>query len=159
MTTTPGDDENQPQPEQNPPNQPPGPEHYQPGYWEQKARQQGRQGVPYPPQPGYSPQPGYPQQPGYSPEYPPDHPRATTVLVLGILSLVACGFIGPFAWVMGKRTLEEIDASQGAMGGRGAANAGYILGIVATVLLGLGLLVGLGLVLLLTVGSVSTTTG
>jgi hypothetical protein len=81
------------------------------------------------------------------------------VLVLGILSLVACAVIGPFAWVMGKRTLEEIDASHGAMGGRGAANAGYILGIVATVLLGLGLLVGLGLTLLLTVGSVSTTTG
>jgi hypothetical protein len=46
--------------------------------------------------------------------------------------------ISPFAWVTGKRTLAEIDASQGRWGGRGQAQAGYVLGIVGTVLLGLG---------------------
>ncbi|HET6626974.1 MAG TPA: hypothetical protein VFG63_11355 [Nocardioidaceae bacterium] len=83
-------------------------------------------------------------QGGYAPQapmqYAPDHPKATTVLVLGILGLVVCGVIAPFAWSMGKKTLDEIDASQGTLGGRGAANAGYILGIVGTILLGLAVL-------------------
>ena len=73
-------------------------------------------------------------------QYAQDHPRATLSLVLGILSLVLCQVIGPFAWVIGKRTMDEIDASGGAWGGRSAAQAGYICGIVATVLLGLGIL-------------------
>ena len=80
------------------------------------------------------------------------------MLVLGVLGLVTCGLIGPFAWVMGKRTMREIDASHGTIGGRGAANAGYILGIVATVLLGLTVLATLG-VLSLVITSMSTSTG
>lgn len=52
---------------------------------------------------------------------------------------MVCGVVAPFAWVMGKRTLEEIDASNGRIGGRGAAQAGYVLGIVGTVILALGL--------------------
>jgi uncharacterized membrane protein YjgN (DUF898 family) len=69
----------------------------------------------------------------------PDHPKATTSLVLGILGVVLCQVLSPFAWVTGKRTLAEIDASQGRLGGRGQAQTGYVLGIVGTVLLGLGL--------------------
>ena len=85
-------------------------------------------------------QPGYGQQPmGYA----PDHPRATTALVLGILGLVVCGLVAPFAWRIGRRTLDEIDGSQGRLGGRGTAQAGYVLGIVGTALLLLGLLAGL----------------
>jgi hypothetical protein len=60
--------------------------------------------------------------------------------VLGILGVVLCQVVAPFAWVIGKRTLDEIDGSQGRVGGRGAAQAGYILGIIGTVLLGLGLI-------------------
>ncbi|MFI9506820.1 DUF4190 domain-containing protein [Nocardia sp. NPDC052566] len=79
----------------------------------------------------------YPQQPYGYPAYgpPPDHPQATTVLILGILSLVVCGVLGPFAWVMGKRALDEIDASGGAVGGRGNVQAGYICGIIGSVML------------------------
>ncbi len=62
------------------------------------------------------------------------------MLILGILSLVLCQFLGPVAWVMGRRARDEIDGSQGAIGGRGLVNAGYICGIVATCLLILGLL-------------------
>ena len=40
---------------------------------------------------------------------------------------------------MGKRTVDEIDASNGQLGGRGSAQAGYILGLIGTILLGLGL--------------------
>jgi hypothetical protein len=127
MTNTPGDDEQRPddQPEQ-------------PGYWEQP--QQPTQ--PY----GQPPQYGQPQQYGQQPYgqppvgYAPDHPKATTSLILGILGIVVCGIIAPFAWQSGRRTLAEIDASQGQLGGRGAAQAGYVLGIIGTVLLGLGLL-------------------
>lgn len=87
----------------------------------------------------YQPPPPPPDQgPGYG--YVPDHPRATLALVLGILSVVLCQFLGPVAWVIGQGAVREIDASGGRLGGRGSANAGRILGIIATVLLVLGLL-------------------
>jgi hypothetical protein len=86
-------------------------------------------GQPYPP--------AYPQGPV---RYAPDHPRATTSLVLGILGVVLCQVVAPFAWAIGKKTLTEIDASQGRVGGRGAAQAGYVLGIVGTALLALSVL-------------------
>lgn len=131
MTNPPGDEPTPPEQPHEPqqgPEQPTG----QPGYWEQQAQQQPPYQQPYPPQ-GYPPY-GYPQAPI---QYAPDHPRATTSLVLGILGVVLCQIIAPFAWSMGKKTLDEIDASQGRVGGRGAAQAGYILGIVGTVLLAL----------------------
>jgi hypothetical protein len=121
----------QPRPEQ--------PHSDQPGYWEQQAQQGGQQqGQSYPP--AYPPQypPGYPAQAPI--QYAPDHPKATTSLVIGILGVVLCQIIAPFAWSIGKKTLDEIDASQGRLGGRGAAQAGYVLGIVGTVLLALGVL-------------------
>lgn len=99
---------------------------------------------PYPPYGGgeqhpYGQQP-YGQQPyGYAP--PQDHPQATTILVLGILGLVLCQVLSPFAWVMGNRVVREIDASGGRVGGRGSANAGRICGIVGSVLLGITVLI------------------
>src|SRR5262245_41781377 len=36
--------------------------------------------------------------------------RGTLILVLGILSLVICGLLGPFAWVMGNNDLREMRA-------------------------------------------------
>lgn len=92
-----------------------------------------------PNQPPYQPyQPQY--QPPYQPQYQlaPEHPQATTVLVLGILGLVLCGVIAPFAWSMGTRVLAEIDASGGMIGGRGSANAGRVMGIIGSVLLIMG---------------------
>ncbi|MEU1995834.1 DUF4190 domain-containing protein [Nocardia gamkensis] len=103
----------------------------------------------YPPQQPY----GYPAYGAYGPQ---DHPRATTILILGILSLVLCQFIGPVAWVMGKRALNEIDASGGTIGGRGNVNAGYICGIIATALMCLTLLF---LLLLLVLGLVGAFAG
>jgi hypothetical protein len=76
-----------------------------------------------------------------------DHPRATIALVLGILGIVTCQVVAPFALVIGRRAVKEIDASNGAIGGRGLAQAGYILGIIGTVLLGLAVLVGLGAII------------
>jgi hypothetical protein len=100
-------------------------------------------------------QPGYPQQgygqgyaQGYAQPFPsaPNHPSANTALVLGIVALgggFVCGLpilAGPFAWYMGAKVKREIDAEPMRYGGRGEANAGMILGIVATVLLGLAVL-------------------
>ena len=95
---------------------------------------------------------GYPPPPYFAPR---DHPSATTVLVLGILGLVACQVLSPIAWVMGNRVVGEIDASHGQVGGRSAANAGRICGIIGTVLLGISLL----FILLFVVLAVGTTMG
>jgi hypothetical protein len=64
-----------------------------------------------------------------------------TALVLGILGLVLCGpFTAIPAIIVGRNTIREIDASQGRLDGRGMAQAGFVLGIVGTVLAALGLL-------------------
>ena len=98
----------------------------------------------------------YPPPPpgGYGYEQPPqDHPRATMSMILGILGLVICGVIAPFAWRIGKRTMDEIDASGGHLGGRGMAQAGYIMGIIGTVFLALGVLFALVAIPLGIIGS------
>jgi TRAP-type C4-dicarboxylate transport system permease small subunit len=98
----------------------------------------------YPSYPGDGGQPGFP----YGPRA--DQRQATTALVLGILGLVICGLLAPFAWSIGRKSMQEIDASGGALGGRGKAQAGYIMGIIGTVLLAVAVL---GFLLLVAVGS------
>ncbi|PPJ34338.1 DUF4190 domain-containing protein [Nocardia nova] len=66
---------------------------------------------------------------------PVEHPHATTVLILGVLSLLCCGALGPVAWVMGKRALDQIEMSGGTIGGRSQVVVGYVVGIVGTVLM------------------------
>lgn len=95
---------------------------------------------------GAQPYGAYP--PGYGGALPPEHPSATTGMVLGIVGLVGimtCGGItlvlSPFAWAIGGRAVREIDASPGRYRGREKANAGRIMGIIGTVLLALGVLV------------------
>ena len=93
---------------------------------------------------------------------PPDHPKATTAMVLGIVALAGgmiCYlpfFLAPFAWVMGGKAVREIDAAQGQLGGRGAAHAGHILGIIGSVILGLSLLVIATLLALLVIAAVTS---
>jgi hypothetical protein len=80
----------------------------------------------------------------YPPQYPPayghEHPQGTTILVLGILSLVLCAPLGIAAWVMGKRALAEATA----MGATNTSTikAGYVCGIIGTCLMLLGLAIG-----------------
>lgn len=107
---------------------------------------------PPPPNPYGGPPPVY-AQPGYPPYVAAEHPQATTVLILGILGLIMCQVLSPFAWVMGNRVVREIDASGGAIGGRSSANAGRICGIVGTVLIGLSLLLVAGLLVFFLVGA------
>jgi hypothetical protein len=77
-------------------------------------------------------------------------------MIVGIVSLVlSCaygvGLLGsPVAWWLGAKAKREIDAAQGRLGGRGMAQAGFILGIIGTVLLVLvvvGWILVIGLVL------------
>jgi hypothetical protein len=90
---------------------------------------------PPPPPPGNNPPP-----PGYSPYgqqgMAQNHPKGTTILVLGILSLIICGIIlGPIAWIMGNSAMGEINASpQVNWTNRGSVNAGRICGIIGTCL-------------------------
>ena len=60
--------------------------------------------------------------------------------MLGILSLVVCGILGPFAWSMGNKAIREIDANPGRYGNRGTVQAGRICGIVSSVILILSVL-------------------
>jgi hypothetical protein len=107
---------------------------------------------------------GQPQYGGQQPQYggyagpPPDHPQSTTVLVLGIVSLVVCQILGPFAWVMGNRVVREIDAGRGSIGGRSSANAGRICGIIASVLLILTVVALVAIFAIAIVAGTSTTT-
>lgn len=80
--------------------------------------------------------PQFPTDPGQYPEAS----QATTVLVLGILGIVICGILAPFAWVMGNNELEAIDAGRRPPDQRSTANAGRILGIIGTILLGIGVI-------------------
>jgi hypothetical protein len=64
------------------------------------------------------------------------HPKGTTILVLGILSLIICGLIlGPIAWVMGNNAKREMEAQPGVVWtNAGSVNAGRICGMIATIL-------------------------
>jgi hypothetical protein len=153
-----------------------GPGHGQPGYPGHGQPGYG-QGGPGPPPPyGYDPNQaygygqggqhpyGFGQQGPHGAYYPagarPEHPGAVPSLVIGIIALlggIICGLplvVGPWAWVKGKRTMDEIDASGGRLAGRGQAQAGFVCGIIATVLLGIAVIV----LVLAVIGIVATST-
>lgn len=69
--------------------------------------------------------------------------RGTLILVLGILGLVICAPLGIAAWVMGNGDLKLMDSGTIDPSGRSMTNAGRICGMVATILLCLGVVIGL----------------
>jgi Domain of unknown function (DUF4190) len=80
--------------------------------------------------------------PSYGGGYAHPHPRGTTVLVLGILSLFCFGVVlGPIAAIMGKNTLDEIDANPQAYTNRSQVLAGMICGIIGFVLSIIGFII------------------
>jgi hypothetical protein len=64
-----------------------------------------------------------------------EHPDGTTVLILGVLSLAVCQFLGPAAWIMGNRAIADIDSNPGAYTNRGSVQAGRICGIISSCLI------------------------
>ena len=149
MTHPPGP----PQPDE--PHDGPAPEPTAPLGWQAQWQPGWQPGYGPPP---YGPPPGAP--PGWYAGPPPyrlpDHPEATKALVVGIIALLG-GFtcylpllLGPWAWVVGRRVVRQVDAEPGRWDGRGQGMGGYVMGVVATVLLGLGVLALLAFVLFAT---------
>jgi len=68
-------------------------------------------------------------------------PNAVLSLVLGIVGIILCSIAAPFAWRLGKGAEEAVAANPGRYSGKDMATAGKILGIIGTVLLGLGIVV------------------
>jgi hypothetical protein len=63
--------------------------------------------------------------------------RGTTILVLGVLSLmpICVGWIlGIIAWAMGNGDLREMDAGRMDPSGRGMVQAGKICGMISVIL-------------------------
>lgn len=93
--------------------------------------------------PGYAPpayahpaygHPAYGQPNPYAPP-PPTSGRATTALILGILSMLCTGlFTGIPAIIVGIRARREVRDSSGRLGGDGLALSGIITGTIGTVL-------------------------
>ena len=67
--------------------------------------------------------------------------RGVLILVLGILGLMICGIIGIFAWILGKQDLEQMRRGVMDKEGEAMTRVGYILGIVATILMAIGLVI------------------
>jgi hypothetical protein len=80
------------------------------------------------------------------PSYPPPRVKATgstdgraiaslIVAIAGILLGLPMGIpgmvLGTLAYFLGKSSVSRVDTSQGALGGRSAAVAGWVLGVVA----------------------------
>ena len=65
---------------------------------------------------------------------------AVKALVLGIVALVCCGFLGPFAIYEGMQVRYRVRTSNGRLDGDGFAIAGIVLGIIATAFLVIGII-------------------
>ncbi len=66
--------------------------------------------------------------------------RGVLVLVLGILSLSVCAPLGIAAWVMGKNDLAAMRDGLMDRSGQPETSTGYVLGILGTILFGLGMI-------------------
>lgn len=61
--------------------------------------------------------------------------RGVLILVLGILGWMVCGLLGTAAWIMGKRDLELMRQGRMDREGEALTRVGYILGLIATILM------------------------
>lgn len=67
--------------------------------------------------------------------------RGTTILILGIVAIAFVHLVGPFAWYMGSVDLRKMREGKMDRRGESETRVGYILGIVSTLLVAVGLLV------------------
>jgi hypothetical protein len=98
---------------------------------------------------------GNPQAPvSYRQPELPDPPNATLIFVLGLLSVLGvCFVLGPIAWIMGSSERARVRA--GMYRDNGLLTAGYIMGIISTLLMILPLMIGIiWLLLMLLIGAI-----
>ncbi|HSJ21452.1 MAG TPA: DUF4190 domain-containing protein [Nocardioidaceae bacterium] len=80
----------------------------------------------------YTPPPPPPDAGGYGYATPQTNQKALWSMILGILSIVACGLLaGVPALILGSSAKKEIAAAQGAQTGEGMATAGVVLGWIS----------------------------
>ena len=82
--------------------------------------------------------------------------HGTMILIFGILGLILCAPLGIVAWVMGNGDLKAMDAGAMDPSGRGLTNAGRICGMIATILMIIGVLVVIALFALGMLGAVAS---
>jgi hypothetical protein len=63
-----------------------------------------------------------------------NHPQAVAALVLGVVGLVICSYVGIAAFIVGGRARKEILAQPQRYSGLGMATAGWVMGIVGIIL-------------------------
>jgi len=107
--------------------------------------------------PMYGQQPqqqGYPVQPygqpgqGYGAAMLPEHPQATTVLILAILGLFTSGICSWIAWYMGGQAKKEIEAGA-PFRWDGNLKTGYILGKVFGIIAIIGVVLAIIVLIIL----------
>jgi hypothetical protein len=87
---------------------------------------------------------------GYSnPANLSEHPNATLSMVLGIIGLVFFQLLSPVAWYLAAKGRREMAMSPGRWRPSGSLTAGFVLGIIGTVFLGLAVAFIIGLVMLM----------
>jgi len=89
----------------------------------------------------------------------PEQSQAVLALVLSILHFVVCPVLAPVAWWMGQTELTAIADGRRDPVNQGTANAAKIVGIIGTVLLGIGILAVIAIVLFGVIAGVSTSIG
>lgn len=70
----------------------------------------------------------------------PETSQASTALVLGIVGIVCCLPLAIVAWIMANKELEGITSGRRNPQNEGTAKAARIVGIIGTVLFGIGLI-------------------
>ena len=83
-----------------------------------------------------------PPPPSYEALPPPQSASTNAImsLVLGILGVVCCALIAPFAWYLGNQEIKAIQAGSSPAAGDGLAKAGMILGIIGVIVFGMQLI-------------------
>lgn len=76
----------------------------------------------------------------------PEHPDATTVLVLGLVGLFVCVIAAPFAWIKGNKAMADVEAGRYAE--TSSLKIGRLLGMIGTIFAGASLIIGLLIIIM-----------
>lgn len=80
----------------------------------------------------------------------PEAPNAILILIFGILGIVVMPILAPVAWYMGSKSRSEMQGQPpGTFENEGAVTAGWICGIIGTILLAIYVLVVIGMIIVL----------